>query len=107
MPYDFFEKYTSDVALKGLKIAIQLSTHLEICLSFDNKKDEERFKNVFPSLIAAALIAGTKLDIIDRGKENLNKFAANEIEKAGAHIDLLRIDESVNLCRLIAKAKEV
>ncbi len=37
----------------------------------------------------------------------MNEFAANEIEKADAHIKFLEIKNSVNLCRLIAKAKEV
>ncbi len=48
-------------------------------------------------MIAAAVRAGTKLDIIDEGKENLNEFVADEIEKAAAHINLLRIITSVNL----------
>jgi hypothetical protein len=59
LPCGFFEKFTSDVALKGLLIAIQLSPLLKMDFKCANKKDEERFKNVFPSLIAAALRAGT------------------------------------------------
>jgi hypothetical protein len=37
----------------------------------------------------------------------LNEFAADEIEKAGAHIHDLFIEKSVSLCRLIARAKKV
>ena len=41
------------------------------------------------------------------GYENLNKFAAVEIEKAGAPIYHLKLRESVNLFRLIAQAIKV
>ena len=37
----------------------------------------------------------------------MNEFAANEIKKAGAQIDYLSLKKSVNLCRMIAKAKRV
>ncbi len=37
----------------------------------------------------------------------MNIFAANEIEKVGALINTLFIKNSVNLCRIIAKAKKV
>ena len=37
----------------------------------------------------------------------MNEIAADEIEKAGAHIDNLYKEKSVSLCRLIARAKKV
>ena len=43
----------------ALLIAIQLISHLRLRLICDNGKDEKRVKNVFPSLIAAALRGGT------------------------------------------------
>jgi hypothetical protein len=58
-------------------------------------------------LIAGAARAGTKLNIWDSGEENLNEFAVNEIEKTGGYINHLKIRKSVNLCRMIAKAKKV
>jgi hypothetical protein len=80
---------------------------LELNFECNNQKNEKSFKYVFPEIIAAAVRAGTKLNIIDGGNENLNEFVANEIEKAGSHINLLFIDKSVNLYRMIAKAKNV
>ncbi len=65
-----------------------------------------KYKDIkcLPVLIAAAVREGTKLEIYDGGNENLNKFAAKEIEKAGAHIHNLIIKKSVKICRLIARA---
>ncbi len=57
----FFERYYSDVAVKGLLFAIKLSTIFRIILMCNNEKDLERFENVFPAMIAAAVGAGTKL----------------------------------------------
>ncbi len=37
----------------------------------------------------------------------MNEFVANEIEKAGVHIDCLLLEQSVSLSRMIAKARFV
>ncbi len=54
-------------------------------------QDANFFKDIIPALVAVAVRAGTKLQIFDRGLETLNEFAANEIEKADAHIDNLSL----------------
>jgi hypothetical protein len=95
------------VAVKGLLVAIQLSNSFEIKLRCENEKDLERFKNVFPGMIAAAVKAGSRLQISDKDEENLNEFAADEIEKAGPDIDYLYIKESMSLFRMIAKTRKV
>jgi hypothetical protein len=51
----FAHKNWSDVAVKGLLVAIQLNNCLEINLIYANHKDEKRFKYVFPAMIAAAV----------------------------------------------------
>ena len=56
-------------------------------ISFKDMRLVKRFKYIFPEMIAAAVRGGTELKIVDCGKEHLNEFAANEIEKAGVHID--------------------
>ncbi len=43
-------------------------------------------------MIAAAVKAGSSLKIKDKDKEDFNEFAADEIEKTGAHIDYLHIE---------------
>ncbi len=75
------------MAVKGLLIAVEFSTVLDIRIKCEDENDEKRFKYLFPAMIAAAVRGGTELELVDRGNEHLNEFAANEIEKAGVHID--------------------
>ncbi len=103
----FFERYSSDVAVKGLLIAIGLSTNWKLHIGYHTEEDEKNFKDLFPALVAAAGKGGTKLGLSDYGLESLNEFAANVIEKAGAHVEFLNLYESVNLCRLLANVKKV
>ncbi len=80
------------MAVKGLLVAIQLSSIFSIYLDCENGYIEERLKDVFPTLITAAVKADSSLHIFDKGQENLNEIAADEIEKAGAYIDYLYIE---------------
>ena len=86
-----FEKYSTDIAVKGLLISIQLNS--VFCLNLYNcKPDEENsLKNLFPVLINAIVRAGTQLNIWDQNIDVLNGIAADEIEKAGALIRFVRI----------------
>ena len=64
-----------------------MSDKFAMYLDEDNSISVSRFEKVCPALIAAAVRAGTKLDVFDEWSESLNVIVAYEIEKAGALVE--------------------
>jgi hypothetical protein len=83
---------------------IKINNGITLLLDKCNSDSEKLYELVCPALIAATVRPGTILNVYDISNNSVSGIFADAIEKAGAKINILEIQSSQNLVRMIAKA---